>query len=320
MPGAGCQWGQVRHDVKMILVTGGTGFVGRAVVRELVRQGLSVRVLARQPERPSARQLVRETGCACWAGDILDPRSLDAALKGVEAVIHLVGIIRESGRQTFMRVHGEGTHHVVEACRRAGVSRLVHMSASGTRPYAPAPYHRGKWAGECAVRASGLDWTIFRPAVIYGPGDGFCRLLALPMRPPLRWLSGGMVPMVGEGTTRVQPVRVEEVAEMFVRALQHPVAIGGTYELGGVPISFRQLLLELGAAYGVRVYPVPVPREMVYAAAWLVEVLSPWKIPTPGHVMMLEEDQQADTSPAQRDLGFAPLSFAEGLSRMIRAG
>lgn len=302
------------HAGPMILVTGGTGFVGRAVVRQLTGQGRLVRALARHPHHPSAQTLAKETGCALAAGDVLNPDALDRAMEGITAVIHLVGIIRETGAQTFARVHGEGTRQVVAACRRHRIRRLLHMSASGTRAHAPAPYHRGKWAGECAVRDSGLDWTIFRPAVIYGPGDGFCRLLALPMRPPLRWLTGGVVPMIGEGATLVQPVRVDEVAEAFARALDLPGALGQIYELGGPPIPFRQLLEELATAHGVRIHPIPLPRELAYAGAWLVEALSPWKIPTPGHVMMLEEDQRADTSPAARDLGFAPLPFRLGLS------
>lgn len=303
----------------MILVTGGTGFVGRAIVRELVRLNFPTRVLARRTDSAPARALQRTTECHLVAGSVNDPASLTAALEDVDAVIHLVGIIFEKGVQTFSRVHAEGTRNVVAACQVSGVTRLIHMSASGTREHAVAPYHRTKWEGECAVRASGLEWTIFRPAIIYGPGNGFCSILVRQMTPPVRWITGGVMPMIGDGSVLMQPVHVDEVAAAFVRSLTAPASIGQTYELGGPPISYQQLLMELAASHHVRIHPVAVPREFAYAGAGLIEVLSPWKIPTPGHVAMLEEDQRADTSPARRDLGFHPLPFARGLKE-LRAG
>jgi len=297
----------------MILVTGGTGFVGRAVVRELARRGQEVRVLARRTDSESAKTLRHEAGCELAAGSVMDPASLAPALHGVDAVIHLVGIIFEQGEQTFERIHAQGTRNVVAACEAAGVKRLVHMSASGTRENAVSAYHKTKWQGECTVRGSRLDWTIFRPAVIYGPGDGFCSLLVRQMTAPLRWLTGGIVPMIGDGSVLVQPVQVDEVAAAFVQSLGQPASIGRTYELGGPPIAYRELLSALAGHAGVRIHPLAVPRELAYLGAWLVDILSPWKIPTPGHVAMLEEDQRADTSPAERDLGFRPARFVDGL-------
>lgn len=305
----------------MILVTGGTGFVGRSVVRALCRAGKPVRVLVRRADAAVARALRAETGCTIVAGSVTDPGSLGAAMEQVTEVVHLVGIIMERGNQTFARIHDEGTGHVVAACRAAGVRRLVHMSASGTRAHAVSPYHRTKWRGECAVRGSGLDWTIFRPAVIYGPGDGFCSVLRLPMIPPLRWLTWGFVPMIGDGSTLMQPVHVEEVAAAMVRSLDVPAAVGKTYELGGVSLPFRTLLLRLAEEAGVRIHPVAVPEEFAYGGAACIEALSPWKIPTPGHVAMLLEDQRADTTPAEHDLGFRPRVFADGLEDdRFRAG
>ncbi|MDX6766298.1 MAG: complex I NDUFA9 subunit family protein [Candidatus Methylacidiphilales bacterium] len=301
----------------MILVTGGTGFVGRAIVRELHRRGHHARVLARHPESAAALRLQSETGCTLVAGSVTDPSSLQAAMTGVTGVIHLVGIIFERGSQTFSTIHAQGTRNLVDACHAAGVRRLLHMSASGTREHAVSAYHRTKWQGECAVRASGLDWTIFRPAVIYGPGDGFCSIFVRQMTPPLRWLTGGIIPMVGDGTTLMQPVHVDEVAGAFARALDTPASIGKTFELGGPPLPFRVVLETLARQNGVRIHPLAVPVEFAILGAWFIEAVSPWKIPTPGHVAMLEEDQQADTSPAAADLDFHPLPFAAGLARHI---
>jgi uncharacterized protein YbjT (DUF2867 family) len=300
----------------MILVTGGTGFVGAAIVQEITRIGHPARVLARRTDSARAQALHRATGCQLVAGSVNDPTSLTMAMKGVETVVHLVGIIFEKGAQTFFRVHAVGTRNVVVACQMSGVTRLIHMSASGTREHAVAPYHRTKWEGECAVRQSALDWTIFRPAIIYGPGNGFCSILVRQMTPPVRWITGGVMPMIGDGTVLMQPVHVDEVAAAFVRSLTAPASIGQTYELGGPPISYQQLLVDLAASQKVRIHPLAIPREFAYAGAGIIEVLSPWKIPTPGHVAMLEEDQQADTSPARRDLGFHPLPFAKGLMEL----
>ena len=136
------------------------------VVQRLLSRGHTVRVLARgtRPGLAMATETV--------PGSVLRPETLPAACGGVDAIIHLVGIISEVGDQTFERVHTEGTRNILQAAQSEGLRRFIHMSALGTRPNAVARYHRSKWMAEEAVRSSGLDWTIFRPSLIYGPGDG----------------------------------------------------------------------------------------------------------------------------------------------------
>ena len=174
-----------------ILVTGGTGFVGTHLVNTLARRGHDVAVLARNPDgarnrfnRPVER--VR--------GNVLDVPSLTAALRGRDAVIHLVGIIHEQGAQTFDRMHRQAAENVVAAAREAGVRRLVHMSAMGASEDAPSEYSRTKAAGERAVTQSDLDWTVFRPSIVFGPGDGFVSLLA-----PLVRKNPIFIPVIGRG-------------------------------------------------------------------------------------------------------------------------
>ena len=145
----------------------------------------------------------------------------------MDAVIHLVGIISEAGDQTFENVHTRGTQNLVHAARRAGVKRLLHMSALGTRPNAVARYHQSKWAAEEIVRESGLEWTIFRPSIIYGPDDGFVNLFAKISR------FSPLVPIVGNGQTKFEPVPVEAVAHAFVKGLTEPKAIGSAFDLCG---------------------------------------------------------------------------------------
>src|SRR5262249_8690884 len=217
-------------------------------------------------------------------GDVLEPEGLAEAVEGCAALIHLVGIIREHRTRgiTFERLHPLATANMLGVAHEAGVKRYLHMSALGTRVDAPARYHRTKWEAEEVVRASALDWTIFRPSLIYGAGDAFFSMLArLVRRAPL-------VPVLGPGATRLQPVAVEHVAEGFVRALRTPLAVGQTYEVAG-PEAYRfvELLDLVGAAIGrPRVRKVHVPLGLVSAATrafgWL-----PFFPVTRGQLVML---------------------------------
>jgi len=163
--------------MRRVFVTGGTGFVGRAVVQALGAEGYAVRCLVR---RGSERDLRGLGAIERVEGDVMARQSLDEGMAGCNAVIHLVGIIREhpASGVTFERVHTQGTINVLEAAATVGARRYVHMSALGTRVGAHSRYHRTKWAAEEAVRASPIPWTIFRPSIIYGRGDGFVSMLA----------------------------------------------------------------------------------------------------------------------------------------------
>src|SRR5687768_55908 len=153
-----------------VFVTGGSGFVGRAVVAELLGRGHAVTLLVHRGAVDGLTGDVRTV-----RGDLFDDAALDAGMAGCDAAIHLVGIIFEKPANgvTFDRVHHQGTRHLVDGARRAGVRRYVHMSALGTRPNAASEYHRTKHLAEEYVRASGLDWTILRPALIHGPRGEF---------------------------------------------------------------------------------------------------------------------------------------------------
>src|SRR5205823_9932145 len=163
---------------------------------------------------------------------------------GCDTVIHLVGIIREHKSRgiTFDRIHRQGTVNVIDAAARAGARRFLHMSALGARPGARARYHQTKWAAEEAVRESPLAWTIFRPSVIYGPGDGFISLLAgMVRRLPV-------VPVIGDGRQRLQPVAVEQVAAGFARAVTVEASVKQAYAVAGPDaVSMVDLLTMLGA-------------------------------------------------------------------------
>ena len=232
-----------------ILVTGGTGFVGTHVVNALLRRGHAIAVLARNPASTRNRY---NRPVEAVPGDVLDPASLERAAAGREAVVHLVGIIAEKGPQTFDRMHREAVENVVAAARSTGARRLLHMSAMGAAEDSPSAYGRSKAAGEKTVRESPLDWTIFRPSVIFGPGDGFFSLLAGLIRAnPL------FIPVIGPGTTRFQPVSVYDVARVFADALQKPETVRKTFELGGPQTyTLDEIYREIAFAVGKRRKPL----------------------------------------------------------------
>jgi NADH dehydrogenase len=226
-----------------ILVTGGTGFVGTHVVNELLRRKHEVAVLARRPE--SARNRYN-LPVSVVAGDVLDPASVRRAAEGREAVIHLVGIIAEEGEQTFDRIHREAAENVARAAGDAGVRRLLHMSAMGSSEDSPSEYGRTKAAGEKAVRQSSLEWTVFRPSIIFGPGDGFVSLLAGVVR-----RNPGFIPVIGPGTTKFMPVSIHDVARVYADSLEKPESVGEVFEVGG-PETFtlNEIYREIAIAVG----------------------------------------------------------------------
>jgi NADH dehydrogenase len=226
-----------------VLVTGGTGFVGTHLVNALARRGHQVAVLARDPG--SARNRYNRP-VEKITGNVLDPASLARAFAGRDAVLHLVGIIHEDGDQTFERMHRDAAANVVAAMKQAGVRRLLHMSAMGSSEDAPSEYGRTKAAGERLVRESGLDWTVFRPSIVFGPGDGFVSLLAQIVR-----LNPLFIPVIGPGETRFMPVSIYDVARVFSDSLENPGTIGKVYEVGG-PQTFtlNEIYREIAAAVG----------------------------------------------------------------------
>jgi len=226
-----------------VLVTGGTGFVGTHLVNRLLHEGHDVAVFARDPRKTRNRY---NRPVETVPGNVLDRSSLEAAARGRDAVVHLVGIINEKGSQTFDRMHREAAENAVGASEAAGVTRYLHMSAMGSAEDAPSEYGRTKAAGERVVRGSRLAWTIFRPSIIFGPGDGFVSLLA-----PIVRYNPGFIPVMGPGTTRFQPVSIRDVARVFAAALARPETVGRAFEVGGPEVfTLNDIDREIAAAVG----------------------------------------------------------------------
>jgi uncharacterized protein YbjT (DUF2867 family) len=241
-------------------------------------------------------------------------QSLDHAMDGCDAVIHLVGIIREHPAigVTFERVHTQGTINVLEAAAAVGARRYVHMSALGTRSGARSRYHQTKWAAEEAVRASPVPWTIFRPSIIYGRGDGFVSVLArMLQRLPV-------VPIIGAGRQRLQPVPVAHVAQGFVRALSIDASVKHTYDVGGPePVTMVDLIDRVAAAMGRR-RPIKahVPLGLVRTVTRALYRFSDYPL-TPDQLLMLEEENTCEPGPFYETFGLAPVPLDTGLAAML---
>ncbi len=302
-----------------VLVTGGTGFVGTHLVNRLLHRGHAVAVLARSPEKTRNRY---NRPVEAVEGDVLDTASLAAAAAGREALVHLVGIIHEKGDQTFDRMHREATENALAAAKTAGIRRYLHMSAMGSFEDSPSEYGRTKAAGEKAVRASGLDWTIFRPSIIFGPGDGFVSLLA-----PIVRGNPGFIPVIGPGTTRFQPVSIFDVARVFADALEKPGTIHQAYEVGGPEIwTLNDIYRDVAAAVGkpgkpMIHFPLWYGRLLATGFEWLARrgVFADPPL-TRDQLRSLSRDNTGDTAPTLATFGAEWRRFSPGIREYLSNG
>jgi len=300
-----------------VFVTGASGFVGEEVLQRLHQAGHSVRILARHPRSDRVGAVASRHGAEVHSGDVLDGPSIVGGLRDIDAVIHLVGIISEVGRNTFENVHALGTQNMVAAARQAGVRRFVQMSALGTRPQAASRYHQSKWAAEETVRGSGLDYTIFRPSIIYGPKDHFVNLFAKLSR------FSPVLPVLGSGQSKLQPITVGDVATCFARALQEPRAIGQTYDLCGRDVlTFVNILDEILQVTRRRRWKLRLPMALARTQAAVLEFIFPrllGKAPplNRDQLIMLNEDNVGDPKPANDLFGLNPIPFRDGITRYL---
>ncbi len=302
-------------------VFGGSGFVGRYTVGELVRRGYRVRVAVRRPDRALFLKPMGDVGQVTpMAANIRDDASVAAAVEGADAAINLVGVLYESGPQRFHAVHAEGAGRIARAAAAAGVGRMVHVSAIGAAPDSPAGYARSKAAGEEAVRDAFPDAVVVRPSIVFGIEDDFLNRFA--------WIArlAPAIPLIGGGGTRFQPVYVGDVGAGVARIVEDPGISGRTYEFGGPEVfSFKELMEAMLRHIGRRRLLLPVPGFLAMLPAGLME-LSPFPpMLTRDQVRMLERDNVASAdAPGLADLGLDPTpleAVAPGyLARYRRGG
>lgn len=229
----------------MILITGGTGFVGKALVQHLIASGKAVRILLR-PSKVSP-QLPRGISVDAAVCSLRDERGLRAAMRGVDTIVHLAGCERRSGRGNLTEVDVLGTQGLVNAAKEAGIQRILYLSHLGADQASAYPLLRAKGLAENVLIRSGLDYTILRSAVIFGPGDQFTTAFSRLLR-----ISPGFVLIPGEGISQLQPVWIEDLVNCLALTIERDDLIGQTISIGGIEaLTFRQVLLYIMEATGI---------------------------------------------------------------------
>ncbi len=295
---------------RVAVILGGSGFVGRHLAPWLARTGWTVRAAARHPRPPAPPAPGARVTPATV--DLRDEGQVRSVLSGAKAVVNLVGIARERG-QSFRAVNVEGAARVARLAAAAGVERLLHVSALGTAADAPAAADRSKAEGEAVVRAAFPMVTVVRPSLVYGPGDHFFRrFAALAATSPV-------LPVVGGGRTRFQPLHVEDAVATLHALLERPATAGATFALvGPETFTFRELLERMLEVLDLRraIVPVPFPLAAALAAAtgWL-----PVAPLTREEVRLLRTDKVAGELPTPARLGIAARPLRDGLPDALRA-
>ena len=298
---------------KRVTVFGGSGFLGRRIVKCLAAEGTDVRVAVRHPERASFIEgFARESQIELVRADVWDESTVVRAVKGSTWVINTVGHYVEKSGATFDAIHGQGAHNVARQAGIAGVERLIHISGVGADPVSDSPYVRARGIGEDLVKGAFEGVNILRPSVIFGPDDAFLNTLAgMARRSPV-------LPLFGTGRTKLQPVFVGDVAEACMRILADPSTQGRAYELGGPQIyTYKALLKLLLLRVDKRRLLVPVPFFL-----WdiLAALLAAFPSPplTRDQVTLVKRDNVIEGNELTlEDLGISPVSVAEILPTYI---
>ena len=281
-----------------VLVTGATGFVGQRVVPELIARRHQVRCLVHSAGK---ERVLEHLDVDVHYGSILNPESLGQAMHGVQSVVHLVGIIRPGRGASFDLVHRQGTANVVEAAREAGVREIIYVSALGATGDPAYPYLYSKYQAELRVMGCGLDYTILRPSVIFGMGDEFLTALAGLVR------LGPVVPVIGNGRTRMQPVAVEDVAKCVAASTGNSLVKGKTISLGGPHrLSYNDLLDEVALSLKKRIRRLHIPAPLAWPAVSALQFVAPRPPLTTGQLRMLGIRNVAEGRDMERAFGFTP--------------
>ncbi|OGO56892.1 MAG: hypothetical protein A2Z32_08530 [Chloroflexi bacterium RBG_16_69_14] len=302
-----------------ILVTGASGFVGSHLVPALLGTGHRVAALVRTPTAgetvlgrlPEAHR----TNVSLRIGDVTRPETLGPAMAGVDAVVHLVAIPRDfRGGADLRLVNTEGTRAVVTAMRQTGVRRLVHMGAMGVEDDPKLHYASSKAKAEALVRDSGLDWTILKPSLQFGEGDGFFNIIAGLVR-----ISPGIVPVPGDGSARFQPIHAGDVARVTVRVLVDPTTVGQVFQLGGPRIwTYREITREVLLALDKRRAILPMPVMLIRLVAGAAELVHiPFPVAT-DQLRQLRLDNVGPLDLIPSRFGFEPRPM-EGALGYLRA-
>ncbi len=287
-----------------VLVTGAAGLVGIHTCRELVRNGWKVRAMVRDPARAAMR--LGQLPVEFRVGDVRDAGSLRSALGGCGAVIHLAAIAIEKKGESYTESNTAATERIISAARAESVRRIIFMSQNGADSRSPFRLLHSKGVAQDSVKSSGLQWTIFRPSVIFGPEDEFVNVLGR-----LIVLTPGVFPLPGGGSARFQPVAVDDVAKVIRMSLEKKETIGQIYELGGsVPLTLRQMTERILSAMGTTRRLVPVPVAILRPIVALAQRLLPNPPVTSSLLDLLAIDNTVATNALTETFQVTPMPFA----------
>lgn len=255
----------------MILVTGASGYVGNNLVRRLVQMGKPVRAMVGNVDKALLRLKDVEPHIEIVKGDVTRPETLSEWMQGVDTVIHLVAIAIEKGKRTYEAINTQGTINVVDEAKKAGVRRFINMSQNGAYSDVKSRFLRSKGIAQEYVAKSGLEWTAFRPSVIWGPQDEFANTFARLVR-----LTPIIFPIIGDGKATFQPVYVGDVAEAFARSIDDPTTIGQEYALGGPEVlTIEEIERRVIAALGTRRLMINFPVWLLRPVVFLMQTVLP---------------------------------------------
>ena len=280
----------------MILVTGAAGNVGSAVVKKLLQKDRNVRCLLRET---SSRTLLQGLDIEIVVGDLLDRDSVFAACEGVEAVVSVAYISL--------------TQHLLEATAHFNIPRVVFLGSTGIYTKLPSKSAQAKRDLEAVITGGDTNYTILRPTMIYGNqrDRNIFRLLRFLKKSPV-------APVFARGRSQTQPVHIDDVVSALVTALETPATIGKTYDIGGASVlPYRELLKTAARALGRKVFCLPLPLVPAKAAVTVLRKLVPRFNIRTEQVARLVEDKNVDISPARQDFGYNPITFEEGVTRMV---
>jgi uncharacterized protein YbjT (DUF2867 family) len=297
---------------RTVTVFGGTGFLGRRVVRHLRRDGFSIRIASRHPDRSHRLFGLDDPQLQSVRANVHNERSVADALIGAYGVVNTVSLYVERGRETFHSVHVESAQRVAAQAHQARVKRFAHVSGIGADAASQSLYIRKRGEGERAVRAAFADSLLIRPAVMFGPDDAFLTtILKLLRRLPF-------YPMFGRGLTRMQPAYVEDVAEAISRALQGAETHATTYECGGPQVySYEEFLRAVAHEAGLKPVLMPVPFAAWHVLAWISEMLPGMPV-TRNQVELMQIDSVCSAEmPGFGQLGISPHSLEEVLRQIL---
>lgn len=293
----------------MILVTGGTGFVGSHLIKRLASERIQTRCLAR---KTSDIGKLQEPGIEVAYGDILDKESLKKAVEDVETVIHLVGIIVEKKGATFEIIHTQGTKNLVEVSKVAGVQRFVYISALGARENARSRYHKTKWEAEKAVINSKMEYVIFRPSIMIGEGGEFITMLSKIVR------RASIIPII-DGESKVQPIYVENTVDCIIKSLTDPKTTNHIFEIAGPDqITYKELFLTLMEVLDIDRPTFQIPITFMWPAAYFLERVMEKSPITTQQLIMLQEDNICDIREMQEVFNLKLVTFKEALQTFLQ--